>query len=126
MTSEDALYRNLLGFLLRQLSTPAYTLVLNGTFTAVVILHVSGCLYGLWTPLMPALWTYLLREFAIHEQGIAIVAPRTTQIDLIHIVGSRDTTVVEDVSVGHILRCRGCSDVGIGFAENVTVLEPRC
>ena len=34
--------------------------------------------------------------------------------------------VIKDISVLHILRCRGCCDVRIDLAKDVTVLKPRC
>jgi hypothetical protein len=77
----------------------------------IVIFHVSAGLVSTFAPFMPSFWTNLTREFTIHKERIAIVTPGATQEYLINIVCCRDVAVVENISIGHILRGRGCSDV---------------
>ena len=123
---KHGLTRNLLGLLLGELSAPRHALTIGSTLAAIVVFQVAGSLDGLGTPLVPTLRTNLFGQFAVHEERIAIIAPGTSQIHLIHIAGCGDATVVEDIAIGHILRRRCCRDVGIGLAEDVAVLKPCC
>ena len=113
-----------LGFFLGQLAAPGNTALGGCALASVVILHVAGCLLTVLLPVVPSLGTYLAGQVAIHEEGVAIVAPGASQINLRNTFGSRDATVVEHVAVGHVLRGGGCCDVGVGLAEDVAMLEP--
>lgn len=103
MDGEDSLTRNHLSLFLSELATPRDTLVGSSTITSVVVLQIAGSLDGLRAPLVPALRQNLTGQFAIHEEGIAIVAPRTSQINLVNIGISCDTAVVKDVAVRNVL-----------------------
>ena len=113
------------GFFFCQLATPGNALSGRGSFATVVILQVAGRELAFFLPVMPALGTYLLAEVAVHEQRIAVITPRTTQIDLADTRGSGDAAVVEHIAVGLVLGRGGCGDVGVGLAEDVAMLEPR-
>lgn len=126
MDGEDSLTRNHLSLFLSELATPRDSFIGSSAFTSVVVLQIAGCLHCLRAPLVPALGQNLTGQFAIHEEGIAVIAPWTAQINLVNIGISYDTTVVEDVAVRNILWCGGGSDIGVGLAEDVAVLKPSC
>ncbi len=44
-------------------------------------------------------------QLTIHKERIAVVSPRTTQIDLVHTFCSNQATIVEDISIRLILGC---------------------
>ena len=74
--------------------------------------------------MVPPLGGYLARQLTVHEQRVAVVTPRTAEVELCHLVGDGDGAVVEDVAVGDILGCRGSSDVAVDLAVDMAVLEP--
>ena len=58
----------------------------------------------------------------MHKESIAIVTPRTTEIDLRDIIGSSNDTVVKDVPVLDLLWCGGRCDVTVQLAMDVAIL----
>jgi hypothetical protein len=123
---EDALKGNLLRLLLGQLAAPAYAVFRVGSLATVVVLQVSGGLHGFRTPLVPSFRKNLTGQVAVHKQSIAIIAPRATKINLVCILRCADVAIIKYVPVHYIFWRRGCGDVGVDFAEDVAVLEPRC
>ena len=103
MDGEDGLTCNHLSLLLGELATPRDSFVGGSAFPLVVVLQIAGCLDCLRAPLVPALGQNLTGQFAIHEEGVAVVAPRTPQINLVNIGIGRDAAVVEDVAVRNVL-----------------------
>ena len=73
---------------------------------------------------MPTLWTNLTGQLAVHEQCIAVVAPRTSEIDLIDSLFTADATIIKYVPVRDVLWCRGSGDIRVGLAEYLAVFEP--
>ena len=73
---------------------------------------------------MPAFGTNLAGQRAVHEERVAVVAPRTTKVELGDIVGNGDGTLVEDVAELGILGCGGSGDVAVCLAVDGTLLEP--
>ena len=124
INSEYGFEGNLRGLFLCQLATPCDTLVCGSALARIVILHVAGSLHSLRTPLVPTLWTNLTGQLAVHEQRIAVVAPRTSEIDLVDTLVAADTTIIKYVPVRDVLWCRGSSDIRIGLAEYLAVFEP--
>ena len=76
-------------------------------------------------PVMPALRTYLRGQLAVHEQGIAIVAPGTTEIDFRGLGRTGDGAIIKDVPVHYTLGGGGGSDVAVDLAMYAATLEPR-
>ena len=113
-----------MGFLLGKLSAPADALAGVGSFASVVVLHIAGGLLTFLLPVVPALWTDGLRQFTIHKERIAIVAPRTAEIYLGSFRGGGDGTVVEDIAVSYVLRCRGSGDIRIDLAMDGAAFKP--
>ena len=65
-------------------------------------------------------------HLTVHEEGVAIVAPGTSEVDLVHAFGSNQPTMVEDITVRLVLRRRGRCDVTVDEALDGAVLEPCC
>ena len=102
---------DLLGFLLGELAAPGDAGCGGGACTVVVVLQVAGRLLTLLFPVMPTGRNDVATQFTVHEQGVAIVTPRTTQVDLVNSLGSGKTAVVENIAVGLVLGSGGGSDV---------------
>ena len=74
--------------------------------------------------MVPTFGSDVPRHIAMHEEGVAIVPPRTPQIDLIHSFSSDEVAPIEDVAVWLMLGSGGSCDVGIGEALDGAVLKP--
>ena len=90
-------------FFLGELSAPGYALVCCSALACVLELQIAGCLFALFLPVMPSLRANLFGQATMHEQGVTVIAPGATQIDLLHIVCSRDGALVEDIAEGDML-----------------------
>ena len=90
-------------FFLGELSAPGYALVCCSALTGILELQIAGCLFALFLPVVPSLRTDLPGQVAMHEEGVAIITPWATQIDLLYIVCSRDGALVEDIAEGDML-----------------------
>ena len=126
MTNEDLGRCNLLGFFLGELPTPGDALLGLGTGTTIVVFQVTGGLLPLLLPVMPAFRTDMSTQFAVHEEGVAIVAPGTSEVYLVDTGFRNEPTVVEDIAIGGIGRCGGCGDIAVDETLDGTVLKPRC
>ena len=76
-------------------------------------------------PVVPAFGTDMAAEVAVHEEGVAIVAPRTAEVDLRGFTVGDETAVVEDVAIGLILGGGGSRHVGVDEALDGAAFEPR-
>ena len=111
---------------LSELTTPSHTLTGACTLATIVVLHVTGSLLTLFLPVVPSFRTNLAGQFAVHKEGIAIIAPRTPQINFRDMCIASNAAMIKHITVGYILWCRGSRDVGISLAEDVAILKPCC
>ena len=96
---KDFVYRYFPSLFLCELPAPPYPLTGSGTRTDILELHIAGSTLALFLPVMPAFRAYLLGQAAMHEQRIAIVAPRASQIDFIYIGGRSNGALVEHIAI---------------------------
>ena len=97
-------WRYLGGFFPGELAAPANTLLGVSARAAVVVLQIAGCLLTVFLPVMPAFGTDMTTQVAVHEQGVAVVAPGTTQITLAGSAASDELAVVKDIAERLVLR----------------------
>ena len=115
---------NLTCFILRQLMAPCHSLVGSGAFTRILILGVSGSLLPLWFPSVPALGSDCGRQFTMHEERVAVVAPGTPEVQFGDIRGRCHLAAIEHVTKGLVLWCRSRCDIAVSFAMDVALLKP--
>ena len=121
--AEHLFHGNFLCLFLVQLSAPPYSACCVGTSSGVATLQIAGGLLAVLLPVVPTFRTDVGTKVAVHKEGVAIVAPRTAEIDLVNaLVGSQAATV-EDISVGLVLGCGGSCDVGVCLAAYLAVLK---
>ena len=126
MTNEDLGRCDLLSLFLSELPTPGYALLGLGTGTAVVVFQVTGRLLALLLPVMPAFRTDMGTQVTVHEEGIAIVAPGTSEVHLVDTFLGNEPAIVEDIAIGGISRRGGRSDIAVDETLDGTVLKPGC
>ena len=121
---ENYFWGNLFCFFFAELAGPGDAGLRIGAGASVIIFQVTGRLLAVLLPVVPSLWTDMGSEVAVHEEGIAVVAPGTTEIHLVNSLCSNQTTVVEHVAVSLFLRGGGGGDVAVDETLDGAVLEP--
>lgn len=95
------------------------------TWTIVLVFAVLGSFFILRVaPVVPTCRCDVAAHLAIHEEGLGVWAPRTTQIYLVNTHISCQLALVEDIAVFLTSRA-GCGcDVTACLAVNLTILKP--
>ena len=121
---EDLGRCDLLGLFLGELTTPGHALQGLGAGATVVVFQVTGRLFTLFLPMVPPFGTDMGAQVTVHEEGVARVAPGTSEIDLVDTCFRDEPAVVEDIAIGGIGRCGGGGDVAVDETLDGAVLKP--
>lgn len=109
-----------------ELVAPSHACLGRSAQPGVVVFQIAGGLFiRLITPVVPSLGTYMGAEVTVHEEGVGPGAPGTSEIALVDSGLGIYAAVVEDVTVGLVLGCRGSCDIGVLLVANGAMLKPR-
>ena len=75
-------------------------------------------------PVVPSYGQDMLAELTVHEQGVGVWTPRTTEIYLADSLCCDNLAAVEHITVFHVLRSGSGGDVGVGTAQDGAVFKP--
>ena len=111
-----------------ELTAPADASLWVGTLAAVVVFLVAdGVLLSgvvIVFPVLPTFANDVLAKVAVHEEGVGVSTPGTTEIDFVNTLVGCQPAVVEDIAVLDVLRSGGGSNVGVHLAANLAAFEP--
>ena len=111
-----------------ELTAPADASLWVGTLAAVVVFLVAdGVLLSgvvIVFPVLPTCANDVLAKVAVHEEGVGVSTPGTTEIDFVNTLVGCQPAVVEDIAVLDVLRCGGGGDVGVDLTAYLATFEP--